>query len=50
MFSILMYLKNFAELLQSYVSHDPLESILICWFLDQETFLVIIYVENSCDA
>ncbi len=25
------------------------EIILICWFAAQETFLIIINVENSCD-
>jgi len=39
-----------ASLLQSSVSHDPSEIILICWFGGQETFLVIINVENSCTA
>jgi len=29
-------------------SHDPSEIILICWFDAQETFLIIINVENSC--
>ncbi len=34
--------------LQSSVSHDPSEIILICWFAAQETFIIIIiiYVEN----
>jgi len=36
-----------ASLLQSSVSHDPSEIILICWFAAQETFLIIISVENS---
>ncbi len=31
-----------ASLLQSSVSHDPSEIILICWFAAQETFLIII--------
>jgi len=35
-----------ASLLQSSVSHDPSEIILICY----STFLIIINVENSCDA
>ncbi len=26
------------------------EIILICWFADQQTFLIIINVENSCAA
>ncbi len=34
-----------ASLLQSSVSHDPSEIILICWFAAQETFLIIINVE-----
>ncbi len=38
-----------ASLLQSSVSHDPSEIILICWFAAQETFLII-NVENSCAA
>ena len=37
-----------ASLLQSSVSHDPSEIILICWFAAQETFMIIINVENSC--
>jgi len=36
-----------ASSLQSSVSHDPSEMILICWFAAQETFLIIINVENS---
>ncbi len=39
-----------ASLLQSSVSHDPSEIIIICWFAAQETFLIIINVENSCAA
>ncbi len=39
-----------ASLLQSSVSHDPSEIILICWFTAQETFQIIINVENSCAA
>ncbi len=35
---------------QSSVSHDPSEIILICSFAAQETFLIIISVENSCAA
>ncbi len=34
-----------ASLLQSSVSHDPSEIILICWFDAQETFLIIINAE-----
>ncbi len=36
-----------ASLLQSSVSHDPSEIILICWFAAKETFIIIINVENS---
>jgi len=33
---------NFQQsLLQSSVSHDPSEIILICWFGAQETFIII---------
>ncbi len=32
----------FLILLQSSVSHDPSEIILMCWFGAQETFLIII--------
>ncbi len=39
-----------ASLLQSSVSHDPSEIILICWFAVQRTFIIIIDVENSCAA
>ncbi len=40
-----------ASLLQSSVSHDPSEIILICWFDAQETFIIIIInVENSWAA
>ncbi len=35
---------------QSSVSHDSSEIIIICWFAAQETFLIIINVENSCAA
>ncbi len=38
-----------ASLLQSSVSHDPSEIILICWY-PQETFHIIINVKNSCAA
>ncbi len=58
MFSVLIYFKiqfipvmaklNFKQLLlQSSVSHDPLEIIFICGLAAQETF-IIINVENSC--
>ncbi len=30
--------------LQFLVSHDPSETILICWFAAQETFIIIINV------
>ncbi len=36
-----------ASLLQSSVSHDPSEIILICWFAAQETLLIIINVDNN---
>ncbi len=36
-----------SSFLQSSVSHDPSEIIIICWFAAQETFLIIINVENS---
>ncbi len=39
-----------ASLLQSSVSHDPSEIIIIYWFAAQETFLIIISVQNSCAA
>ncbi len=39
-----------ASLLQSSVSHDPSEIILICWYAVQETFLIIINIENSYAA
>jgi len=39
-----------ASLLQSSVAHDPSEITLIWWFAAQETFLIIINVENSCAA
>ncbi len=39
-----------ASSLQSSVSHDPSEIILICWFAAQETNYCIINVENSCVA
>ncbi len=38
---------NFQQPLnQSSVSHDPSEIILICWFSAQETFIIIINIEN----
>ncbi len=44
-----------ASLLQSSESHDPSEISLICWFDDQETFLIIINVVQlflcgNCDT
>ncbi len=39
-----------ASFLQSSVSHDPSEIILIGLFNAQETFLIIINVENSCSC
>ncbi len=35
-----------ASLIQSSVSHDPSEIILICWFGAEETFLIIIIFET----
>ncbi len=34
-------------LLQSSMQHYPSEFILICWFGAQETFIIIINVENG---
>ncbi len=39
-----------ASLLQASMSHDPSEIIIIYWFATQETYLMIINVENSCAA
>ncbi len=39
-------LNVFMESLQSLVSQDPSEIILIWWFAAQETFLIIINVKN----
>jgi len=36
-----------ASLLQSSLSHDPSETILICWFAAQETFLIISFQNSS---
>ncbi len=42
---------NFQQaLLQSLVSHGPLEIILIYWFAAVETFLITTNAENSCAA
>ncbi len=47
---LLWYKAEFsASLLQSSVSHDPSEIILICW-LAQKWFIIIVNVENSCAA
>ncbi len=35
-----------SSLLQSSVSHDPSEIIIICWFAAQEKCLIIIIVEQ----
>ncbi len=41
--------KYSSPLLQSSVSNDPSEIILICWYSGaQETFLIIINDENIC--
>ncbi len=40
----------YAQVLQALVSHDPSEIIVIYQFDVQETFLIIINVENSCAA
>ncbi len=40
--------KILASLLQSSVLHDPSEIILLRRFAAEETFLIIIHVENSC--
>ncbi len=52
-FSVFNILKNRLRqgefqksLLQFSESHDPSETILIYWFAAQETFLIIISVEN----
>ncbi len=36
--------------LQSSVSHDPSEINIMYWFAAQETFLIIVNVENRCAA
>jgi len=56
MFSILIYFQMYfipvikaefsASLLQSSVSHDPLEIIYSWWFAAQKTFIIIINAEN----
>ncbi len=43
----IIYIDGKAEFLQSSVSHDPSEIILICWFGAQDTFSIIINVWNS---
>ncbi len=40
------YLEFSASLLQSTVSHDPSETILICWFATHEIFIIIINIKN----
>ncbi len=48
-FISVMAMLNFQQpLLQSSVSHDPSEIILICSFLAQVTFIIVINVENNC--
>ncbi len=42
-------IKNQKPFLQSSVSRDPSENVLICWFAAQYIFLII-NVENSCAA
>ncbi len=42
----MQYYLSIILLLQSLVLHNPLEIILIRWFADQETFLII-NVEKS---
>ncbi len=42
---------NFQQPLRQFsMSHYSSEIILICWFGEQETFLIIIIVEKSCAA
>ncbi len=50
--NLLMWCKAelFASLLQSSVSHDLSEIILIYWFAAQETFLIISSGENIDDS
>ncbi len=48
--NVFLCTKFSASLLQSSVSHDPSEIILIYWFTTQETFLIITNVENSYAA
>ncbi len=38
---------NFQHHYSSLQSHDPSEIFLISWFANQETFLIIIYIENG---
>ncbi len=37
-----------ASLLQYSVSYDHSEIILICWFVLNKHFIIIIIIENSC--
>jgi len=39
---------KFSASILNLASHDPSEIILMCWFVDHETFLIIVTVEN-CD-
>ncbi len=45
-FIFMMPKLNFQSL-QSSVSHDPSEIILICWFNAKEIFPIIIKIKNS---
>ncbi len=47
---ITIYKYLFSSHSSSLVSHDLSEIIVICWFGAQETFLIIVNVENSCAA
>ncbi len=40
----------FCVIIPVLVSHDPSEIILIFWFAAQETFLIVINVEDCCAA
>jgi len=44
------WISSIISFLQSSESHDPSEITLIWWFDAQETFLIIINVENTCAA
>ncbi len=45
-----MYTNQFSEFLAAITDAIPSEIILICWFGAQETYLIIINVENDCAA